>query len=292
MFDLREPLAIVCHDAGAANIILAWLNTAPSVQCRAVMQGPAARLWAAARPGEAVCESIEAALDQAESLLSGTGWASDLEHDARRLARDHGVFSVAVIDHWVNYRERFVRHGETVLPDEIWITDDYALAEARRCFPDRTIRQYPNRYLESQIRDIPLPGTRQGAAGLLYILEPARSDWGRGKPGEFQALDYFAEHITLLELRDDTPIRLRPHPSDPPGKYASWIREHAGLHVELDDVSSLPDALARSHWVAGCESFALVVALEAGREVICTLPPWAPACRLPHQGLIHLKERV
>jgi hypothetical protein len=34
----------------------------------------------------------------------------------------------------------------------------------------------------------------------------------------------------------------------------------------------------------------MVIALAAGRKVVCTLPPWAPECTLPHDGLIHLKK--
>ena len=124
---------------------------------------------------------------------------------------------------------------------------------------------------------------------LLYVLEPARSDWGRQAPGEFQALDYFAQNRHRLPLPPGTRIRLRPHPSDPPGKYEDWLRRQAP-DFTLDISANLPEALARAQWVAGCESFALVVALAAGRRVICTLPPWAPACRLPHAGLLHLKQ--
>jgi len=43
--------------------------------------------------------------------------------------------------------------------------------------------------------------------------------------------------------------------------------------------------------VVGCESFALVVALAAGRRVCSTLPPWAPPCRLPQPGIVRLADR-
>ena len=84
---------------------------------------------------------------------------------------------------------------------------------------------------------------------------------------------------------------LRPHPTDAPGKYDDWIARH-GTCARLDPSKSLVEAIARCAWVAGMESNAMVVALAAQRRVVCTLPPWAPPCRLPHRGLIHLKERV
>ena len=58
------------------------------------------------------------------------------------------------------------------------------------------------------------------------------------------------------------------------------------------DKGSLSDALSRAKWVAGCQTYAMTLALKAGRIVFGTLPPWAPVCVLPHEGIIHLKDMV
>lgn len=289
MPEFDRPVAAVCHDAGGANIILAWVRADGGRGWRVHLAGPAAAL-AAGRLGEAsVCATVEQALDGSAMLVSGTGWASDLEHVARAAARSRGLRTVAVLDHWVNYRERFERNGETVVPDELWVTDDIALAEARRVFPGATLLEVPNAYMEAQIAALgPVPEAT--AADLVYVLEPARSDWGRGRAGEFQALDYFFARFRSLPVPRGTRVRLRPHPSDPPGKYDAWLGAACGSAVVLDSARDLSASLSTARWVVGCESVALVIALRAGRAVICSLPPWAPPCRLPHQGLIHLKS--
>lgn len=253
------------------------------------MQGPAARLWAEAFPDVAPYSDVEQTVRGAALLISGTGWASSLEHMARKLARPAGVRSVAVIDHWANYEARFVRDGEQVWPDLFCVTDYYALAEACRVFPQDRVLLVPNHYLTGQLAEIervPVPAVPE----LLYLLEPARSEWGRDCAGEFQGLDYFMQHYSRLGIPDDTPIRLRPHPSDPEGKYAEWLRSCRRSNMSVDATTPLAHAIGRASWVAGCESFALVLALMAGRKVFCTLPPWAPPCRLPHEGLIHVAE--
>jgi hypothetical protein len=283
VIDLATPLAVVCHDAGAANLILAWLAADQPEPLLPVMAGPAATLWRA-RFGQAPTFALEEALARAAAVLTGTGWASDLEHQARKLARARGLRSVAVIDHWVNYRERFVRDGEEVLPGEIWVTDDDALALAQSEFPDVTVHLKPNLYLQEQLAKVhPLTDADQD---VLFVAEPVRSDWGRGKPGEFQALDYF------LSRRDDTGIppgahiRIRPHPSEPPDKYDRWVSSAPG--ISIDRSNDLAVALGGARWAVGCESYALVVALHAGRHAISALPPWAPACRLPHPEITRL----
>jgi hypothetical protein len=209
------------------------------------------------------------------------------------LAAQQGRRSVAVIDHWVNYPMRFERAGLTQWPDEFWLTDADALAIAARHFPADRLRLFDNRYLAEQAAAI-APPPAQG--DVLVVLEPARSDWGQhapnggpGEPGEFQALRYFMQHRALLGLPPGTPVRLRPHPSDAPGKYAAWLASAEGQGALLDTHPTLAQALGPARWVVGGESMALVVALASGRQAISHLPPWAPACRLPHRSLLHMQ---
>lgn len=286
---LPAPLAVVCHDAGAANLILHWLD--PRRQAlRAFVQGPAARLWQSRFGDAGQVGSLDEALHGAALLLSGTGWASDLEHEARRQAAAAGIRSLAVVDHWVNYAARFERQGSVQLPDEIWVADCDAEQLARRTFAHTPVRLQANTYLQTQVQQIdagPEPGQD---STVLVVLEPTRNDWGRERPGEFQALDHLLDQAHSVGLPQRLRLRLRPHPSDPAGKYDAWIAAQGARHdVALDDAPSLAAALGRVAWVAGCESMAMVVALAAGRRVLCMLPPWAPHCRLPQAGLLHLR---
>jgi hypothetical protein len=154
--DLTEPLAVVACDAGAANHIAAWSSYLPK-QLSICAEGPARKLFEKEWP---TCEfqSLESVIASSKMLLTGTGWSSNLEHDARRLAKDDGVLTIAVLDHWVNYRERFIRNNEEILPDIIVVTDNYAELEAKRCFEKKSIQiiQWPNNYLEIEVRRINL----------------------------------------------------------------------------------------------------------------------------------------
>lgn len=288
--ELPGPVAVACHDAGAANLLISWLQAMPWLHdgLRPVMQGPASSLWRQAFPAISPVENLNLALAGAGSVLSGTGWSSSLEHEARSLAAEAGLRSIAVIDHWVNYRERFVREGRCVLPDEIWVGDGDAAHIASRHFPGIPITRLPNLYLDGLSRQIGAPPA-EGSGDVLYLCEPTRNDWGHGVPGEFQALDYFARHAALAGVSDTTRVRLRLHPSEPEGKYDAWIAAHRPVFMR-DDSASLADAMRGARWVAGCESFAMSIALHAGREVICALPPWAPEFRLPQQGIRQLRN--
>ena len=286
---MKHPVAVVAHDAGAANHMLAWL--ADEADLRPALAGPALALWRQAR-GDAPQWSPAAALDGAATLVSGTGWASSLEHDARRMARERGIHSIAVIDHWTNYEARFERDGETVLPDEIWVSDPHARAMAERLFNGVKVVEQPNAYLAAQVRQVAeLETAHPAGSRVLYLLEPIRQAWGElPEPGEFAALDFFAGHLDLLGIGAAARIRLRPHPSDARGKYDAWLARRADPRFALDREPALAASLAWSSVVAGCQTYAMVVALASGRQVFSTIPPWAPPCVLPHPGIIQLSE--
>lgn len=285
MLDLPTPIAVVCHDAGATNIIIGWLKAASTMEVQAFMQGPAHIIWQKAFPELPLCMSLDEALDGARSLLSGTGWASVLEHQSRQMAEARNIRTVAVLDHWVNYAPRFEREGKLVLPDEAWVADAHALALVRETFPGLPVRQLENVYLNSQVTRV---GMAPGNGTVLVILEPVRNNWGRQLEGEFQALEYLFGNLERLWPSGISRVLLRQHPSEPVDKYAAWVRRHPLVH--MDSSHDLSAAISQADVVVGVESSALVIALAAGRSVYSSLPPWAPPLRLPQGGIKQIRH--
>lgn len=296
---LASPVVVACHDAGAANLLFAWLRDwarsglLDDYVFRLVLGGPAEAAWGSLNmnlPHAEIYTELGRALQGANSVLTGTGWASSLEHDARKLASALRIPTTAVVDHWVNYPERFERGNEVVLPDEIWVADSYAAAIAGRLFKNVRVLELSNTYLQEQVKNI--PAASDGSRTLLYVLEPLRMDWGRETPGEFQALDFFAQHLHLIVGSQPVQVMLRPHPSDQPHKYDDWAKDHPRLSIKIDLNTSLSQSIGQARWVVGAETFALVVANAAGRQTYSSLPPWAHRCRLPQQEIVHLCDLV
>lgn len=284
MRDLNSPIAVVAHDAGAANLIISWLKRGKK-PVHPYMIGPAAKLWEAAFPNLPLCVSLRDAFNGALSVITGTGWASSIEHDARSIARELNLYSIAVLDHWVNYSERFLRGNEVHWPDEIWVADHWAFKIAKREISEIPIYLFDNFYLQDQVAKIS-PAPANGV--VLYILEPVRQNWGREQAGEFQALEFALKQINRISLREVPQILLRPHPSEFPFKYEKYIVSDARLKMDTSD--DLASAISLADIVVGVESFALTVALEAGRVVYSSLPPWAPALRLPQPGIREIRN--
>lgn len=291
IIDLPSPIAVVCHDAGSANHVMSWMK-ADALQntLRIYFEGPARQLLESSGFCATPMDSISEALEGAQSLLVGTGWQSNVEFEAMQQASREKIRWVAMLDHWVNYKERFIRNSEEIMPQEIWVVDGFAEREARSIFQKCCIRRKPNIYLHELLKNIQ-PVNNVTNNELLYILEPIGDVWGGNKPGEFQALDYFFDILPYLSLPEDLTITLRPHPSDNKDKYQSYIASNYPLTVRLD-FGQLAESISRSNWVVGCESYALAIALEANRKVYCSIPPEKGESRLPHSDLIYIRDLV
>ncbi len=293
-------LTLVSHDAGGAEILSSYLRR-QSVPAVCVLGGPArsifARKCAALREAE-----LDAALAGASFVLCGTSWQSDLEWQALRRARSLGIPTAAFLDHWVNFRERFVRNAEQHLPDEIWVGDEYARGIARAAFDGLPVKLVDNPYVDD-VRaelDAAVPrAPRAAGTHVLYVCEPVREHalrqhgderfWGYV---EEDAAEFFLRHIADA-LPGVARIVVRAHPSEPADKYA-WMSDRARAPLEFSRGRSLAEDISAADVVVGCESMAMVVALYGGKRVLSSIPPGGRACVLPHaeiQSLSSLLER-
>lgn len=277
-------LGVVCHDAGGAEVIASYVAR-NGIACRFVLEGPAVAVFRR-RLGAVTLSTLEEALGECDEFLCGTSWQSDLEWRAVARARAQGKFCRSFLDHWGHYRERFVRGGVSVLPDQIWVGDGDGLQMARAVFPDMAIALVPNPHFQDIREEIDrLPAAAAGdGLRVLFVCEPL-SEHGLREFGdarhwgytEFDALRYFHAHRQALGAVVSR-IVIRPHPSESPGKYDAIGQE---LGAEIGGDKSLLAEIAECHVVAGCESMAMVIGLIAGRRVVSVIPPGGRPCSLP-----------
>jgi len=284
---INTPFAVVCHDAGGASQIAAMLRVLGHKPKWVFAVGPALKIFQRELPNIEV-QSELSGFKNISAIITGSGWGSNIEHQARQEAKQAGVRSITVLDHWANYKERFKRNGDTVLPDELWVVDIFAEALARSSFPDVSVVRVTDFLTELELKRIDSI-SESTPSRLLYLLEPVRSDWGQSEPGEFQALRYFLEKWSFLKFPVATEIKLRLHPSEDREKYAAFIDKNRQLPVSYS-AGTLSEDISAARWVAGCQTYAMTLALAAGRPVYSTLPPWAPPKVLPHPGIQYLRE--
>lgn len=290
MYDFKKKMGIICHDAGAANVLISALKKMGTTPVIALMEGPARDLWSNTFPDIPCNNQLIEIIDSASCIFTGSGWSSSLEFDAILLSNKKGLFCSTVIDHWVNYKERFNRRGRNVLPNRFIVTDSEAYKIACQNFPQTKVIQCKNFYLEEQVKKIFL-NKRKEKKQLLYICEPIRSMWGRDKEGEFQALDYFLETIHQLQIPKEYSIMLRPHPSESINKYKSIISESDYL-IKISKKLDIAEDIAEASFIFGCNSYGMVISLAANKPTYSVIPPWGPPSSLPHNKIKPLTSLI
>lgn len=289
--------AVVAHDAGGAEVLSSFVRR-QGLHSTYVLQGPACKVFQR-KLGDIETLTLDDALRQADWLLCGTSWQSELEFNAIKLARALGKRSVAFLDHWVNYRERFERHGEFNLPDEIWVGDSIAAEKAKKIFCKTPILLVENPYfMDIRAEVLATPAVRSGDAGrisVLYVCEPVREHalrqhgderyWGYV---EEDALRYFLTNVAVLGKPVER-ILIRPHPSEAANKY-DWAKNEFDLPIAFGGTRALYEEIADSDMVVGCSSMAMVVGLLAGKRVISSIPPGGPLCALPQPEIERMQQ--
>lgn len=297
--EVSEPLAIVAHDAGGAEVLSSYVARHCS-SCMFVLEGPALDIFER-KLGVNTLTPLEEAVDKCNSLLCGTSFKSALEWRAIAAAQAADKPAVAFLDHWVNYRERFTRFGRWHWPDEVWVGDEIAARIARQDLPELKQKLVPNAYF-MDIRDeinavIVPPRASGGGLNILYVCEPLREGalarygderyWGYT---EEEALAYFLSNVAVLG-NNIARITIRLHPTENQNKY-DCVLSHFDLPLVCGEQKTLPEQIALSDVVVGRSTMAMVVSLLSGRRVFSCIPPGGKTPRLPQVEIENMSDLI
>ena len=299
MKTIDKLVAVVSHDAGGAEILSSYLLQNPH-QCCFVLEGPSIAIFKR-KLGICQASSLADAIQISDWVLCGTSWQSNLEKQAILEARNAGKKVVAFLDHWVNYRERFEFNGINVIPDEIWVGDEYGQRLANQIFPTIPIILVDNPYLKEISKELNVIKKKlknSNHVSILYLCEPilehALTSYGDERYfgySEQEALLFFIKHIPAI-TKHPVEIVIRPHPSECIGKYG-WIHKtNSNLSIKINSDCSLIENIALADVVVGCETMAMVLALLAGKRVISSIPVVGKICSLPYSGIEDLRQLV
>jgi hypothetical protein len=293
-------IAAIAHDAGGAEI-LSSLARRQKLECKYALSGPALPIFQKKIEGitnQTTCAAVEGA----ELLICGTSSPSTFELDAISLARSGGIKSIAILDHWMNFRERFLRSNQLIIPDEVWVVDEVAEKIALKALPEANIRRIENPYKEdflekmATMRMEPFNQLKlDNCQTVLYVTEPT-SEHAARKYGdarywgytEVEAIKYFFERIKIISPLASK-IIIRPHPSENPSKY-DFAHENPCLEVRVSRERELVTEIAEADIIAGCNSMAMVAARWAKKRVICCIPPGGQGFSLPRSGIEFVNE--
>lgn len=309
----RYRITVVAHDAGGANVLAALARKyRDDFDWRFAVAGPALQIAEAARferihalAGGGVAEIAGLlAAAPADLVLTGTGWAAELERDGIRAARRCGVPVASYLDHWVNYRQRFAAGAgwRAALPDAVLVGDGHARDQALRDgFPAGRLVAVENPYLAAFFARpgaaAPVPGIGH-APRLLFLSEPVgAAPFGAVGPGAGLELRLAEALVAALggAGAEGARLSIRLHPSEPPDKYAALLgaASAAGVAARVEAHPAAARALAEdcaaADRVVGVASMALLAAAALGRPTYSYRGDGAEDLALPHGGILPVR---
>lgn len=286
---------VVSHDAGGAEIVSSWVNQNPQYQYKFILEGPAASVFERKLTGIKIESSkkLERLVVDSNFVLTGSSQSSTLEKKAIVIAKESGTQVATFLDYWYGYENRFVYQGKTVLPDEIWVGDEYAIDLARDIFPQAKIVFYSNPYLREVLAEAQKIGVsaNKKVLGILYLCQPYCEEC-EDRNGEvnhvtdISGLEYFLQNI-LDHLPEKVEVRLRLHPTENGYKYKDIIYSYNNsLKITISRKQSLAEDCVWADWAVGMHAAALVIALSIGCKAFHCIPPMAKSCALPHEEIV------
>lgn len=297
---------VVVHDAGGAEVLSAFVKTRQNNEnffC--FVAGPAIEIFrkkgikALSLPENFISAKDLIFSKSANFYLTSIGWSSPVELDLLQEAKKLGLHTIVFLDHWSNYAERFGaphEYWQENLPEEIYVGDNDAKILAKIFPPSVKITLVPNPYFQEVLEEY---NNRKidKTDNILFLGEPisaAINSFGatrRVKKNEIEVLDEFLTYCSGRGIKNK--IILRPHPSEEINKYNELFERYADkLDLEKSNKKDLLDDLARSYYVFGMETMALVIALICDKIVVSLLPDCGISCELPQKDIVKIEKSV
>lgn len=228
-----------------------------------------------------------------DALLVGTSWGPSVDKLLLGLAQAKGISSLALIDTWSWYRERFAQPGtqQLLLPTRIALMDPLAFDEAVRAGLPQShlvvtgqphfanlIRQFKNSNLVRQghqLRNEWLPQSTN-ARIVLFASEAFARDFGSATAyyqgyTERDALDGLLEAVSKVRPEFSSAVVVRLHPSQAP-EAADLPLSTPIRPYQLTTDSNPWACILAADVVVGMTSMLLLEAVIAGKPAISFQP--------------------
>lgn len=292
-------IGVACHDAGGAEILASFCARNESDYFFA-MQGPAERIFNR-KFGDFENLELSEMVDSADHLLTGTSGISKFELSALRLAKERGIRSKSFVDHWVNYKIRFIDpSGLLILPDVLVAGDSYAERMLNLVFPGHPIELIENAYWKDlkelliSNKGIPIIKDESKCIFLSEGLTEFQLQGTGGPSTTFDESHLLSALVIAMEQIDSNVkhIVIRLHPSEDPKKYKSLESKYEGLVSVSDSKLDLWEELAHYRLAIGFQSMALVIAMQMGLRVVSVRPLGSPDIAIPFKEIERLEVAI
>jgi hypothetical protein len=189
-------------------------------------------------------------------IFIGSGWQTHLEVNAIQKCNQKNIDYYAIIDNWVNYKERFTRQDKIVVPKKIVVFDGLAKQIALNNFECSQIYEFDNLYcdrLKSEFH-------QSIEDSMIIFLDPIIN-----QPNlTFDRVIFMLEKIMNEEKISKLKIRLHPSESISPKEIVSRFEDYFNEIEICITKKSLVEDLSNCKVAVGIQSYALYISALLG----------------------------
>lgn len=257
---IKKKILIVSHDTGGANIIKNFIDYY-NIKAKYYLKGPALNIFKKKTKQHNFINKIK----KSDIVITGTGWQTDLEYRAIIYAKKFNKICLTFIDHWANYKKRFVRNKRLALPNVVLVSDLISQLKIKRIFKNKVkVLKIKNFYFYNFIKKAKKFKVR--SKNILYLSSNYDAIL-RKKNIDLMLLKNFLQKITKLKKYNNFNIDVKPHPTDSPEKYYNFKKNNKKIK-NIIKIKKLEDIILKYKIVGGTETTGLALAKLCKLEAI------------------------
>ena len=300
---MQKKVAIFCHDAGGAEVISSWVKeNFKRYKFFFFLKGPALTIFHKKFKRIKVFSKIQIS-KKANFFVCGSGWQTNFELRGLIYGKKNNKKVIVFLDHWVNYKQRFIQNNNLFLPTTFWVQDNLAKQEATKIFKNIKVIKKKNYLIKNFLKNYSKIKTKISKKNkkeyILYLTEPILEHIKKWKKNfffhynynEFTSLEFFLNNMYKIDFNIKNVI-IRLHPSEKKNKYNLLINKfyNEKIKLKISTNTSIEEDIFNSDFVAGCHTSAMVLALSVKKKVISTVPTKNKIYDLPHKKIIFLRD--
>jgi len=263
--NLKRNLLIVSHDAGGANQIYYFLKV-KKIKYRLFARGPAKKIFKKKNDKTNINNLIE----KSEIILFGSGIGT-VEYKILQKSILKKKYTIVFLENWVNLKERIKRTKNSLLPNEIWVSDNSAFLLIKRYFKDKIkIKKVPNYYLESFKKKNNIIKKKNIKKNKIIYLSPNYDLSGitnkYRKKKDLKIFHIFLSKINILKKiikQDSLFIDVLLHPAEKKNKYNSFTKKKFKF-IKILPKKKLNNIIFNYNYAVSTNSYSLLVSKKLG----------------------------
>ena len=253
-YSRNKKICIVAHDAGGA-MILKYLVYFSKSKFSYILTGPAQNIFNMKNSKQ----NYRKIIDSSDFVITGTSYKSLTEYKCIKYCKKKNKKVYSVLDHWINYKIRFLRNRKYVFPDKIIVCDEDSRKLALKFFKNVIYMQNPYwKYIKKNFKN-----KNKNKNNYLYVS----SNYNRLKK-KYDDTWILNKLIKYLKKKNkNLNLFIRKHPTENISKFKKFKSSNK-IKIILDKNINLIESLKNKFVVLGHNSMASVIAKICGIKTL------------------------